>query len=112
MIPIFDGHNDMLLSLIEGERGQNVTFFDKSDKGHLDFPRAKKAGFAGGFFAIYSPSEGFDLEAHMTATETGYTMLLSPPRDQQKASRLRESPTESSKSSAPSKNYKPVSKRV
>jgi membrane dipeptidase len=85
MIPIFDGHNDVLLSLIEGERGQKVTFFDKSDKGHLDFPRAKKAGFAGGFFAVYSSNEGFDLEAHLTETETGYTMLLSPPRDQQKA---------------------------
>jgi membrane dipeptidase len=85
MIPIFDGHNDTLLSLIRGERGQDVTFFSKSNKGHVDFPRAKKAGFAGGFFAVYSPSEGFDLEAHMTTTETGYTMQLSPPRDRQLA---------------------------
>jgi membrane dipeptidase len=82
MIPIFDGHNDALFSLIKGERGEDVTFFDKATTGHLDFPRAKKAGFAGGFFAVYSSSEGFDLEAHLTKTETGYTMLLSPPRDQ------------------------------
>ncbi len=85
MIPIFDGHNDTLLSLIQGERGKGLTFFDKSDKGHIDFPRAKKGGFAGGFFALYSSSEGFEFEANLVKTETGYTMPLPPPRDRQGA---------------------------
>ena len=42
-LPIFDGHNDTLLSLYEGERGEGATFFKRSDKGHLDLPRARLA---------------------------------------------------------------------
>jgi membrane dipeptidase len=57
LIPIFDGHNDVLLALHERERGENVTFFERSAKGHIDLPRARAGGFAGGFFAVYLPSE-------------------------------------------------------
>jgi len=56
-LPIFDGHNDVLLALYEGDRGQGVTFFDRSEKGHLDLPRARAGGFAGGFFAVYVPAD-------------------------------------------------------
>ncbi len=85
MIPIFDGHNDTLYSLIKQERGEGVTFFDKSSKGHIDFPRAKKAGFAGGFFALYSSSESFDFEGDLVKTEQGFTLPLPSPRDRQGA---------------------------
>ncbi len=85
MTPIFDGHNDTLYSLIKGERGKDVTFFDNSSKGHIDFPRAKKAGFAGGFFALYSASEGFDFEGDLVKTEQGFTLPLPAPRDRQGA---------------------------
>lgn len=85
MMPIFDGHNDTLYSLIRGERGKDITFFDKSAKGHIDFPRAKKAGFAGGFFAVYSSSEGFDFEHDLVKTDQGFTLPLPPPRDRQGA---------------------------
>lgn len=51
-IPIFDGHNDTILSLRETGR----SFFDRSDVGHIDFPRAKEGGLAGGFFAVWAPS--------------------------------------------------------
>jgi membrane dipeptidase len=85
MIPIFDGHNDTLYSLIKGERGKNVTFFDKSSKGHIDFPRAKKASFAGGFFAVYSSSEGFDFEGDLVKTKEGFILPLPAPRDRQGA---------------------------
>src|SRR5687768_8060881 len=50
-IPIFDGHNDTLLSLRQTGR----SFFDSSDAGHLDLPRARAGGMAGGFFAIWVP---------------------------------------------------------
>jgi membrane dipeptidase len=56
-LPIFDGHNDTLLSLYERERGEQVTFFDRSEKGHVDLPRAREGGFAGGFFAIFVPPD-------------------------------------------------------
>ncbi|HEX9372551.1 MAG TPA: dipeptidase [Roseiflexaceae bacterium] len=55
--PIFDGHNDVLLALYERSRGEGVTFFDHSDQGHLDLPRARAGGFAGGFFAVYLPAD-------------------------------------------------------
>jgi membrane dipeptidase len=83
MIPIFDGHNDTLLHYYKKPRGEKNSFFEETKEGHIDYPRAKKAGFAGGFFAIYSPDEGFDLEAHLKETEEGYEFLLSPPRDRQ-----------------------------
>src|SRR6185436_15009964 len=57
LLPIFDGHNDVLLALYERERGEGVTFFDRSEKGHLDLPRARAGGFAGGFFAVYVPAD-------------------------------------------------------
>ena len=56
-LPIFDGHNDTLLSFYERDRGADVTFFDRSDKGHIDLPRAKEGGFGGGFFAVYVPAD-------------------------------------------------------
>src|SRR3954451_15880581 len=56
-LPIFDGHNDVLLTLYERDRGEGVTFFDRSEKGHLDLPRARAGGFAGGFFAVYVPAD-------------------------------------------------------
>ncbi len=64
MIPVFDGHNDTLLSLYTKERGDKG-FFDKSDKGHIDYPRAKKGGFVGGFFAIYAPSHSDPIDKLM-----------------------------------------------
>src|SRR6185436_17251414 len=57
LLPIFDGHNDVLLALYERDRGEGVTFFDRSAKGHLDLPRARDGGFAGGFFAVYIPAD-------------------------------------------------------
>ena len=44
---VFDGHNDVLL--------QERSFLDSSDEGHLDLARARAGGFAGGFFAIFTP---------------------------------------------------------
>src|SRR5262245_28728189 len=56
-LPIFDGHNDTLLSLYLRERGEGRTFFERSEKGHLDLPRAREGGFGGGFFAVYIPPD-------------------------------------------------------
>lgn len=51
-IPVFDGHNDTVLSLQETGR----SFMERSSEGHVDLPRAKEGGLAGGFFAVWAPS--------------------------------------------------------
>jgi membrane dipeptidase len=55
--PIFDGHNDALLRLhLRGGVDAVASFINGEDKGHLDLPKARKGGFAGGLFAIFVPS--------------------------------------------------------
>ena len=57
MVPVFDGHNDVLLRLWGKKAGDPVAAFLNGDgEGHLDLPRMIKGGFAGGFFAIFVPS--------------------------------------------------------
>lgn len=56
-IPVFDGHNDVLLRLWGKKAGDPVSSFVNGDGlGHLDLPRMRKGGFAAGFFAIFVPS--------------------------------------------------------
>jgi membrane dipeptidase len=52
---IFDGHNDTLLSLPGREPGTERSFFERSERGHIDLPRAKAGGLGGGFFAVFIP---------------------------------------------------------
>jgi membrane dipeptidase len=47
--PIFDGHNDTVLSMVKTGR----SFFERSEAGHIDLPRAREGGLGGGFFAVY-----------------------------------------------------------
>jgi membrane dipeptidase len=56
-IPIFDGHNDVLLRLYRrgGTDGPRA-FLEGEAKGHLDLPKAAQGGFAGGLFAVFVPS--------------------------------------------------------
>jgi membrane dipeptidase len=55
-LPIFDGHNDTLLRLYR--KGLPVSaFFERGQDGHIDLPRAKQGGFAGGLFACFVPSD-------------------------------------------------------
>jgi membrane dipeptidase len=57
-IPIFDGHNDTLLDLHRANENAAATrtFFQQSDRGHIDLPRARAGGMGGGFFALFTPS--------------------------------------------------------
>ncbi len=56
-VPIFDGHNDVLLRLQRrGGDDPVAAFFQGGEKGQLDFPKAREGGFAGGLFAIFVPS--------------------------------------------------------
>ena len=56
-VPIFDGHNDVLLRLYRRASAEAVAaFLHGENKGHLDLPKARKGGFSGGLFAIFVPS--------------------------------------------------------
>jgi membrane dipeptidase len=56
MFPTFDGHNDILLRLYTHPENREAIWLTGEGRGHLDLPRMKQGGFAGGFFAIYIPS--------------------------------------------------------
>ena len=53
----FDGHNDVLLKLHRKNDPAAHQYFLEGDGGHLDLPRMQDAGFGGGMFAIFVPSE-------------------------------------------------------
>jgi membrane dipeptidase len=64
-LPILDGHNDVLSRLLAAEQADQPalpasgkplrtgSFFEPGDEGHIDLPRARAGGFAGGLFSIY-----------------------------------------------------------
>jgi len=85
-MPIFDGHNDTLVHFYLPERGGGRSFLARSEKGHLDLPRAREAGFGGGFFAIFVPSPTVDYSVSpkpdlLIRTENGYEVKLADPID-------------------------------
>jgi membrane dipeptidase len=57
LVPVFDGHNDTLLKLyVTQDVGKEKLFIEGSPADwHIDLPRARKGGFAGGMFAIFPP---------------------------------------------------------
>ena len=80
-IPIFDGHNDALLRLhMRGGADAVTAFLQGEDKGHLDLPKARKGGFAGGLFAIFvpSPKRKERAESEATAQDTGSVIGSDP----------------------------------
>ncbi len=56
MIPVFDGHNDFLQRMVSAGPDRDRLWLQGDGTGHLDLPRMKAGGFAGGFFAIWTPS--------------------------------------------------------
>ncbi|MDR0252775.1 MAG: dipeptidase [Brucellaceae bacterium] len=59
MQAVFDGHNDVLLRLWENRnKGEDPVkeFIEGTDQGHIDLPRSRKGGLAGGLCAIYIPN--------------------------------------------------------
>ncbi|MFC2966530.1 dipeptidase [Acidimangrovimonas pyrenivorans] len=68
-LPVFDGHNDFLLRLLRNPGEREKIWLEGEGAGHLDLPRMRKGGFAGGFFAIYisspMPHDAPDFEALM-----------------------------------------------
>lgn len=61
VIPVFDGHNDTLLHLALKSPGTEGDFFSGRE-GHIDLPKAKAGGLAGGLFAMFVPSTKWEKE--------------------------------------------------
>ncbi|WP_371155800.1 dipeptidase [Jannaschia sp. 2305UL9-9] len=56
-VPFFDGHNDFLLRLMKTSVPRDDVWLGDGGVGHLDLGRMKRAGFAGGLFAIFVPPQ-------------------------------------------------------
>src|SRR3981189_555117 len=55
-VPIFDGHNDILLRLYKrGGADAPRAFLDGEAKGQLDPPKGRGGGSAGGLLPIFAP---------------------------------------------------------
>lgn len=59
-VPIFDGHNDTLTQIRNAPAAESRAFLERSDRGHIDLPRAREGGLVGGFFAIFTESPRWD----------------------------------------------------
>jgi membrane dipeptidase len=56
-ISVFDGHNDALLRLYRHSGDDAVAgFLAGTREGHIDLPKARAGGLAGGLFAVFCPS--------------------------------------------------------
>ena len=66
-IPVFDGHNDTLLDLPLTGR----SFFERSEQGHLDLPRAREGSLGGGFFAVFIRDPEFVMDVPAPAVAAG-----------------------------------------
>jgi membrane dipeptidase len=56
VIAVFDGHNDTIT------REDADRFATGRDGGHIDLPRARAGGLAGGIFALFAPTPGHDVD--------------------------------------------------
>lgn len=77
-MPVFDGHNDVLLRLMHKAEPER-DFLEGDNLGHLDWPRMRQGGFAGGFFAIYVPSEDMGIDVDTLMTHASYDVPLPKP---------------------------------
>jgi membrane dipeptidase len=80
LMPVIDGHNDVLLSVYRAEEGKQRSFFTRSEEGHLDLPRAREGGFAGGFFAVFIAPPPEEAKTY-AGTQPASSLELPPPLD-------------------------------
>ena len=76
---VIDGHNDALLRV----RRHGGSLLERSEAGHLDLPRAREAGLAAGFFAVFVPGE--DRIDWRALGPPPYELPLAPPVDPERA---------------------------
>ncbi|HSJ58384.1 MAG TPA: membrane dipeptidase, partial [Anaerolineae bacterium] len=89
-IPIFDGHNDTLERLYPYTEERVQEFLVRHTDGHIDLPRAREGGLAGGFFAVYAAAHppGTHVPSKVVRTAAGYDVPLAAPLDPVHAARV------------------------
>jgi membrane dipeptidase len=82
-LPIFDGHNDSLGRLYPYTGEALQKFFEQQSEGHIDLPRARAGGLAGGFFAVFASAHapGTHVPSQVIRTPGGYEVPLADPVD-------------------------------
>jgi membrane dipeptidase len=78
VIAVFDGHNDALT------REDADRFASGRDGGHLDLPKARAGGFAGGIFAAFTETPGHE-EVVLDREDGGSDVELAPPVEHEHA---------------------------
>ena len=81
-VPVLDGHNDVLLALEEAARkGAPLDFAKGAPELEVSGPAAREGGFAGGFFACFTPDElpGPDLDDEVVTTKEGWAIPYAEP---------------------------------
>lgn len=83
MIPIFDGHNDVLLRLMKKSEpdGGAGSFLQGDGAGHLDLPRARAGAFVGGLFAVFVPPREPDADRDELMRKAEYDVPLPQPAE-------------------------------
>lgn len=57
-VPVFDGHNDTILKLqLAAGHGRPMDISETCEPLDIDLPKARAGNLAGGFFAMYTPSQ-------------------------------------------------------
>ncbi|UOQ42764.1 dipeptidase [Halobacillus salinarum] len=75
-LSFIDGHNDTITKLMNNDISVEEAFLKGNSQTHLDFPRAKESGFAGGFFAAFTaPQKELKGPEHYITAE-GYRIPL------------------------------------
>jgi membrane dipeptidase len=89
-LPILDGHNDSLGRLYPYTHEHVQEFFVRHTDGHIDLPRAREGGLAGGFFAVCASAHapGTHVPFEVSRTPTGYEVPLAAPLDPAHASQV------------------------
>lgn len=87
-IPVFDGHNDVLLRLYRSARKDPVSdFIEGEEAGHIDMKKAKTGGLSGGLFALFSPPVRSQAPRDSASSSTQFPTLPPPlPMDEARVS--------------------------
>lgn len=89
VVPVFDGHNDVLLRLHKrGGDDAARAFLTGEGKGQLDLPMARRGGLFGGLFAIFVPSPSAPAKPTVAPTQSDSFPETPPGLDRETAEKV------------------------